>query len=163
MRQAPAVDVEAVAEALWRRLRDAILAEGRLAAFEFRPETPGAPRLPGLAAVADDPDALDELALDVTLRALGALADRTNFRILSAAGKDAAAPVAGVARAAGLPELAVTERVHALAQVGLAARDLERGAVAVTPAGQGLAGLVEEVAQGVRRRLSQGLPALLGS
>jgi hypothetical protein len=113
--------------------------------------------------VADDSAALDDLALDVTLRAVGALADLANFRILSAAGTDAAAPVAGVARAAGLPELAVTERVHALAQAGLAARDLERDAVTATPAGQGLAGLVEEVAQGVRRRLSQGLPALLGS
>jgi hypothetical protein len=161
MTDSRARDVEAVAEGLWLRLRDAALAEERLRAFAFSPEAPAAAGPGDPVALAQDRAAAHDLARDFTLRALAAMADPENFRILRAAREGAS--IAAVARAVGLSELAVTERVHALAQVALAARDVERNRLEPTAAGRGLVRLVEALTEGVRERLARGLPALPSS
>lgn len=160
-------DAEAVAEGLWRRLRDVLLAERRLEGFEFFPESPSGSPATRLAALAADERAVAALARDLALRSLGALADGVNFRILSAAHGSARegrpALLTGIAEEVGLAELAVAERVHALAQVGLAARDVENRGVVVTAAGRDLVVLVQNLAEALRDRLARGLPALLAS
>ncbi len=155
------VDLEAIAEGLWLRLRDVILAERRLERFAFRPDAHEA-SVPGrLASLVGDASALDRLAQDVTLRALAAGADAVSWRILGGLGGEGEL-MAAMARRLDLPELALAERVGALAQAGLAARDLERNAVLPTPAGQGLVAFVDALARALGDRLSRELPGLLG-
>ena len=155
-------DVEAVAEALWLRMRDVVLAERRLERFTFAPEAADAGGPERLAALAQDAAALSALARDVTLRALAAASDPVSLLILR--GRDGQAlAMAEMAARVGLPELAVGERVNVLAQAGLATRDQERDAVVPTAAGVGLAALVDALAAGLADRLRRELPALLAS
>lgn len=157
---APAVDLDAVAEGLWRRLRDVVLAERRLERFAFTEE----PRAPtgarGLTAQAGDAAAVADLARDMTLRALAATADPTSCRLLEALG-DTSLALGDLAAALGLPPLAVSERVGALAQLGLATRDLERDSVSATTAGRGLAAVVRTISSGLEARWRAGAEALL--
>jgi hypothetical protein len=153
-----ALDTDVVAEGLWRRLRDVVLAERRLERFAFAEQATAPDRL---VALAHDAAALTELAQDVTLRALAVAADGGNYRVLAALGGEPR-PLDQLSRGLGLPPLAVSERVAALAQVGLAARDLERDDVAGTPAGRGLVALVDTIAAGLAARCRAGLGALLG-
>lgn len=154
-------DLAAVAEGLWRRIRDVALAERRLERFTFVPEAPEAADTGGrLAALAGDEAALGVLARDLTLRALAAAADGTNYRLLRCLGAEPVG-LAEVSLQAALPPLAVTERVSALAQLGLAARDLERDGVAETVAGRGVVGLVEAIAADLAARCRRGLGDVL--
>ena len=156
-------DVEAVADGLWLRLRDVILAERRLERFSFTPEVADAGVSVRLAALAGDPDALGRLARDVTLRALAAGSDPANAQILSALEDGRPAPLAELASRTGLPGLALAERVGALAQAGLAARDVEADAVLPTAAGRGLASFFDALTRALADRLSRELPRLLGA
>ena len=156
-------DLAAVADGLWLRVRDAILAERRLERFTFAPEAPAAGGGRGsLAALVDEAEAPARLSRDVTLRALAAASDPINCRILDGLDGPPVA-MAELARRVGLPGLALSERVSALVQVGLAARDLEKDAVVPTAAGEGLAALVDAVAKRLAERLRRELPALLAS
>ncbi len=150
-----------LAEGLWRRLRDVLLAERRLESFTFAPETEGARAAsPGrLAALAADDSAIADLARDLTLRALAAATDGVNYRVLACLGSE---PVGldAVARALGLPPLAVSERVHALAQLGLASRTLEQDGVGETVAGRGLVRLVETLGGELAARCRAGVGSL---
>jgi hypothetical protein len=146
-----AAEVEALAEGLGRRLRDVMLAERRLETFAFSPEQPAAERPARLARLLEDEGALASVARDLTLRALGVAGDGVNYRLLSRiAGQ--AVELDDLAVALGLPPLAVSERAGALAQAGLAARDVERDAVAATAAGRAVVALVERLAAGLVAR-----------
>lgn len=158
----PGGEAALVAEGLWLRLRDAILAERRLEAFEFSPDGPAAEDRTALSALDRDPEGQEALARDMTLRAVAAVGDPMNFRILCALGTGTWVPVSEVARQVGLPELATTERVHALAQAGLATRAVETHSVVATAAGRGLSALIQAVAEGVADRLRRELPPLAG-
>lgn len=153
--------LDTAAEGLWLRLRDVLLAEQRIERFEFSPEAPGGVT-DRLLALRRDRDARLALARDLALRSLAALTDSTNFRILGSLGGGGPVPLVDVARAAGLGPVAAAERVHALAQVGLAARDVERSCAVQTAAGRGLGLLVEALAAAVTERMERALPALLG-
>jgi hypothetical protein len=150
--------VEALAGGLWRRLRDVVLAERRLEQFAFAPGA--AAPADRLAALGQDDAALAALALDMTLRALAAAADGVNYRLLAAVG-DEPVSLDEVARTLGLPPLAVSERIGALAQVGLVARDLERDAIVGTEAGRGALLLVRSVGAALHARGRAEVPSLL--
>jgi hypothetical protein len=151
-----AVDLDTVAEGLWQRLRDVLLAERRLAGFAFDPE----PTSEALPAPLDGGDAaIGAVARDLALRTLAAAADATNYRLLVLIG-EASMGVHDLAAASGLPTLAVRERVAGLVQVGLAARELERDTVRGTPAGRALVALVEEIGGGLAARCRAGRSAL---
>jgi DNA-binding HxlR family transcriptional regulator len=152
-----AFDPDAVAEGLWRRLRDVVLAERRLERFAFSEESAAPDRLSALAV---DASALADLARDVTLRALAVATDGGNHRVLAALGDDPRS-LGQLSQALGLPALAVSERVAALAQVGLAARNVERDDVSGTAAGRGLVALVEAISAGLAARCRAGLGSLL--
>jgi hypothetical protein len=144
---------DAIAEGLWQRLRDAALAERRLEAFAFS-EGAGRPRR---EAAGDE--ALATLARDVTLRAVGAAADPTGYRVLTGLA-GGPVPLDALARAIALPPLALSERLGALAQAGLARRALDRDEAEATEAGRGLVALIDAIAAGVRDRCRAGLGAL---
>jgi hypothetical protein len=142
-----AAALDDLADGLARRLRDAALAERQLERFAFTEDGENAGRR--VAALAHDDAALAALARDLALRALAAAVD--GYAVLTRLGTEPTS-VDAVAQALGLPALAVTERVGALAQLGLAARDLEHDALAVTPAGRSLVALVDVLAAAIATR-----------
>ncbi|HET8577635.1 MAG TPA: hypothetical protein VFO18_11085 [Methylomirabilota bacterium] len=154
-------EVATVAEALWLRVRDVVLAERRLERFAFDPEPAAGSLRRGLDAVAGDAEALSGLARDVALRAVAAAADPVNFRILSSLGAPDGLALGELSGRVGLPPLALAERLGALAQAGLAGRDLERERAFATPAGRGLSGMVDALAARLNARMKEELPALL--
>ena len=161
-------DLATVADGLWLRMRDVILAERRLERFTFAPETPEGGASGPLSALAGDKEAASAMARDMALRAVAAGAEGVNFRILSGLGEsgpggEAPVGLGELARRVGLPELAVSERLNALAQAGLVRRDLERHAAIATKAGRGLVGLLEALGGALGERMSRGLPELLDS
>ena len=153
--------IDELAEGLWGRLRDTILALRRLETFTFVPENPGV-GTEWLRALLENPRLLDEVATEAALRALRTGAEAVNFRILTHLADGNPVPLAELAKSTGLPRLVLSERVNDLVQVGLAGRDLETDAIAPTPATRGFLDLVE----GLRQRLAQDaqkhLPSLLG-
>ncbi|MBI4635579.1 MAG: hypothetical protein HY727_04440 [Candidatus Rokubacteria bacterium] len=151
--------LDMVAEGLWRRMRDVAMAERGLERFAFAPETGDARSTGRLRDLAADPAALSVLARDVTLRALVAAADAVNYRLLLGLGRESV-DLDGLSRALGLPPLAVTERINGLAQLGLAARDLERDGASETMAGRGLVALIEAISAGLGERCRAGLGTL---
>jgi len=137
---APCVSPQ-LTRALAARLRDATAAGERLASFAF---SEGAPE-PG-AELREG----DELAVahDFLLRVLHGVSEPVSWRVLAAVvGEPDENGVAldALVEALELPRLALTERVNALIQLGLMARDLEHDRVAASPAGWGLFELVCEL------------------
>jgi hypothetical protein len=153
----PCVSPE-LARALAARLRDAVAAGEQLGSFAFTEGTPS----PG-------PELRDgeELAAahDFLLRVLHGISEPLSWKVLAAVvtqdGGDGAEDdlpslsLDALADRLELPRLAVTERVNALIQLGLMARDLEHDSVTPSPAGQALFELVCELDAEIARWLSK--------
>ena len=86
----------------------------------------------------------EEIATEMTLGALRAVADATNYVILKALrGSDAS--LEELMAASRLGRFAARERLGQLAAAGLAVRDPQSGRVRATRLSMGLVGLVERV------------------
>jgi hypothetical protein len=138
-----------LARALAARLRDATAAGERLASFAFTEGTPApGPELrPG-----------EELAAahDFLLRVLNGVTEPISWRVLAAvAPAESGVPLDELAGVLELPRLAVTERVNALIQLGVMARDLEHDSVTASPAGEALFELVCELDAEIARWLAK--------
>jgi hypothetical protein len=131
------VDASLVAKGLEARLADVDATIRRHRAFAFGPADPPPP-----ARGAGDPLAL---ARDLVRRALTAVADATNDRLLRRLA-DGDATLAELAAVADVPYGVVWERVHDLVQVGLAGHDLDGDRAGLTGAGAALVELVDELA-----------------
>lgn len=153
--------IDALAEGLWGRLRDTILALRRLETFTFAPENSGE-TTEWLPALLKDPRLLDKVATEVVLRALRTGAEAVNFHILTHLAGGNPVSLAELAEATGLPRLVVSERVNDLVQVGLAGRDLEKDAVVPAPATRGFLDFVKELRRRVTQDAAKQLPTLLG-
>ncbi|MEK7278142.1 MAG: hypothetical protein AAB427_12395 [Chloroflexota bacterium] len=92
-------------------------------------------------------------ATDISLRALRAAADPINFSILAFLSTQASVPFAELEKAAGLGRLALTERVNDLAQVGLAARNIDTDQVQGTAGGAALVGLINSISEATAKQL----------
>jgi hypothetical protein len=101
-----------------------------------------------------DDGVLRDAAADMTLRALRAAADPTNFAILTFLSAHAAAPIAELERASGLGRLALTERVNDLVQVGLAGQNIDTHQVQGTAAGAALVGLIDSIREATTKKLA---------
>jgi hypothetical protein len=146
-----------LARALAARLRDANAAGEQLASFAFTEgaPAPGPELRPG-----------EELAAahDFLLRVLHGVSEPVSWRVLAlvvagaqeaGAADEAGFPLDALSDALELPRLAVTERVNALIQLGLMARDLEHDTIAPSPAGTALFELVCELDAEIARWLSK--------
>lgn len=99
--------------------------------------------------------ALREAATDMTLRALRAAADPTNFAILAFLSAHTSAPMAELETATGFGRLALAERVNDLVQVGLAGRNIDTDHVQGTAAGAALVGLIHNIGEATAKRLAE--------
>ncbi len=108
-----------------------------------------------LAAQAEG--ALREAAAEMTLRALRAAADSTNFAILTFLSARASAPTAELEKSTGLGRLALNERVNDLVQLGLAGRNIDTDHVQGTAAGAALVGLIESISEATAKKLAEAL------
>jgi len=99
--------------------------------------------------------ALREAATDMTLRALRAAADPTNFAILAFLSAHTSAPIAELETATGFGRLALAERVNDLVQVGLAGRNIDTDHVQGTAAGAALVGLIHNIGEATAKRLAE--------
>ncbi len=130
------VDPGVLGKALGARLAEVQAAMSRYDAFAYRPDE---------ASRGDDEQAGDpeRAARDFVLVALATAADPLSYTLLRRmAGGDAT--LAELGAAAGLPRLAVWERLANLVAAGLAGRSLEADTAGLTPAGAALVELVEE-------------------
>jgi len=106
-----------------------------------------------LAAQGDG--ALQEAATDMTLRALRAAADPTNFAVLAFLSAHTSAPIAELEKAVGLGRLALNERLNDLVQVGLAGRNIDTDHVQGTAAGAALVGLIHSISEATATKLAE--------
>ena len=86
----------------------------------------------------------DEIATEMTLGALRAVADATNYAILESLRRSDAS-LEELMAASRLGRFAARERVGQLAAAGLAVRDPQSGRVRATRLSSGLVGLVERI------------------
>jgi hypothetical protein len=136
------VDPRVLGKALGARLAEVRAAMSRYDAFAYRPDevSRGDDEQTGDPKQAGDQDVA---ARDFVLVALAAAADPASYTLLRRmAGGDAT--LAELGAAAGLPRLAVWERLATLVATGLAGRSLEADTAGLTPAGAALVALVEE-------------------
>lgn len=127
-----------LARALAARLRDATAAGEQLASFAFTEGTPA----PGPELREGE-----ELAAahDFLLRVLHGVSEPVSWNVLAAVAGEDHVSLDALCRQLELPRLTITERVNALIQLGLMARDLEHDGVTVSPAGTSLFELVCEL------------------
>ena len=95
-----------------------------------------------------------EIATEMTLAAVHAVADGTNYRMLLAM-RGAGASADELMAASGLGGFAARERIGQLASTGLASRDPQSDRVTATRLGQGLVGLVERVCERFAAKLDE--------
>ena len=108
-----------------------------------------------LAAQGDG--ALQEAATDMTLRALRAAADPTNFAVLAFLSAHTSAPIAELEKAVGLGRLSLNERLNDLVQVGLAGRNIDTDQMQGTAAGAALVGLIQSIGETTAKKLAEAL------
>ncbi|HLF02218.1 MAG TPA: hypothetical protein VI547_09605 [Anaerolineales bacterium] len=101
-----------------------------------------------------------EAATDMTLRALRAAADPTNFAILKFLSAHTSTPIAELETAISGGRLALVERVNDLVQVGLAGRNIDTDQVQGTAAGAALVGLIESISEAAAKKLGEALQSV---
>jgi len=94
-------------------------------------------------------------AQEVFLRALGALSDPINFRLLKGLDPLLAASLPDLMEATGLERVAVSERLNDMVQVGLVSRELIDDQIRCTDLATGLVTWVEGMAQGSGEQLGE--------
>jgi len=156
--------VDLVAEGIWARLRDMVMARSRWDRFVRDPEGKSGGEAP-LASAPPAPDEAERLATELVLRALRVGVDPVSHRMLERLTREDVVPLEALAETTGLPPIALHEKVADLVQVGLAVHDLERREVHATPLASGLALIVGEIARRLAGLMAERWPetAALGA
>ena len=100
-----------------------------------------------LETFSQDEEGAKAAARELVLRALRAISDRINYRILQQTSNMESRPVSEVMQILGLGRVEAVERIHDLVQVGALSQDLVSGSVQVTLLGAALAGMVERTSE----------------
>ncbi len=135
-----------LAEGLWARLRDILMAQSRWDGFVHDPEGGSAQPLP-------PPDESERLAAEMTLRALRVGVDPVNHAILRRLAQQDEVALVALMEQTGLSRVALIETINDLSQVGLASYEVETRKVRATAGATGLLGLLDEVRDRLARRI----------
>jgi len=151
-----------LAEGIWQRLKEIVLARMRLEAFVFSPETDlkdGANRW--LDSLVQDRAQAEHLAHELVLRLFQVGVEAMNYKILSHLKTERSLTLSSLAQMTGLPVLLVAERTSDLAQAGLAARNIEKDSVEATSLTDTLVELIEGGAQELSKIMRDRLPGVI--
>lgn len=130
-----------LAEGLWSRLRDILMAQSRWDGFVHDPDGSG----PKAEPVPPSSEQGERLAGEMLLRALRVGVEPVNQAILLRLTHAEAVGLPALMELTGLPRVAVIERVKDLSQVGLASYAVETGEARATALAEGLLGFEDEV------------------
>jgi len=146
-----------VAEGIWARLRDIVMARSRWDRFVRDPAGASGGEAPSAMAPPASAEA-ERLAAELVLRALRVGVDPVSHRMLERLTREDVVSLEALAETTGLPPLALHEKVADLVQVGLAAHDFERCLVRATPLASGLLEIVGEIARRLAVRMAERWP-----
>ena len=131
-------EMDQLAEGLWMRLRDILMAQSRWDCFVHDPEGEKSQPLP-------PPEESERLAADMVLRALRVGIDPINHAILRRLTQENEVALTSLIEQTGLSRIALMETINDLSQVGLASYAVETRQVHATAGAIGLLGLLDEV------------------
>ncbi len=140
-----------LAEALWARLRNVLIALDRVDRLDTSADFVG-----WVEAFQCDGSQIQATARDWVLRAVRLASDPLNYAILSALRLDGS-PMAQLMTTTNLTRVELTERVQDLARVGLMTQALDSDRVEATAAGQGMVAWLESVSDKVAEHARAGL------
>lgn len=130
-----------LAEGLWSRLRDILMAQSRWDGFVHDPAGSG----PKIEPVPPSSEEAERVAGEMLLRALRVGVEPVSQAILLRLTHAEAVGLPALMELTGLPRVAVIERVKDLSQVGLASYAVETGEARATALAEGLLGFEDEV------------------
>ena len=145
--------VDAVVLGLFSRFKSLALALHRQDRLETAHDFVG-----WLERLQENGDEVDEIALDMTLRALRTATDPLNFLILQRLYRENSVSMRALMEVTGLGRVPLHERVNALMQAGLAVQELESDDVRATPVTGGVVELVENLQEALREAIQAWLP-----
>lgn len=140
-----------MAEGLYRRLRDILLAQSRWDSFVHDPEEEGHQE----ASPALSPEEATRVAAELVLRAFRAGLDPVNHLILARLVAEKAVHLSSLMELTGLPRIPLTERVNDLAQVGLASHSVDTREVHATSLAEGLLVMLAEIRDRLVRTMEE--------
>lgn len=147
-----------LADALWTRLRNVLIALDRIDRLESATDFAG-----WTESFQRDETQIMETARVWVLRAVHLASDPLNYQILCELSSAGGMSIAQLMQVTGLPRVDVTERVKDLAQVGYVAQAFETDSVQPTPAAQSIVAWLqaqqEQIAQRARAGLMKDNPA----
>ncbi|HYM62941.1 MAG TPA: hypothetical protein VEZ11_18790 [Thermoanaerobaculia bacterium] len=141
-------NLDLLAEGLWARLRDILLAQSRWDGFVRDPEG-------GQLQAVPPPDDRERVASEMVLRALHVAVDPVNNAILHLLAGEERVAIASLMEQTGLSRIGVIERVNDLSQVGLASYEVEAREARATAGASGLLGLFDDVSERLTRILEK--------
>ena len=140
--------LDVLADALWLRLRDILLAQSRWDDFVHDPE--GGPQEPS-----PEPDESGRLASEMILRSLRVAVDPVNHGILRRLVDDEDVALTSLMRQTGLSRIALVEAINDLSQVGLATYAVETRRVRATAGCAALLRILDEMRARLARMIEE--------
>ncbi len=141
-----------LAEGLWARLRNVLIALDRVDRLEGAGDFAG-----WVEAFQCDQDQIRATAQDWVLRAVRTASDPINYQILETVHTAGQMSIAQLMQATRLTRVDLTERVKQLAAVGLLVQSLESDAVQGTRAADGMLAWVEALVEQIAAHARAGL------
>ena len=144
--------MDELAEGLWTRLRNVLIALDRLDRLETASDFVG-----WVESFQGDDAQIERTTRDWVLRAVRLASDPVNYAILRALQQSGEMTIAQLMAATKLTRLELTERVKDLAQVGFIAQALDTDAVQGTRAAAGMVAWIESLREQIAERARAGL------
>ena len=151
-----AKSIETFASDLWHRFRAIALTIDQVDRFVGM--SPGGEVLEGesrwLQSLAENPEEIKGVALDLVLRAFRTALESSNYQIMAHLHEHSSATFQELMELSKLNRLSLNESVNDLIQVGLVSKDLQTGQVQITAAGEALMNLIKQIQETLAETIS---------
>ncbi len=148
--------IKTFASDLWHRFRTIALTIDQVDRFVGM--SPGGEFMEGesrwLQTLAENPDEIKEVALDMVLRAFRTALESPNHLIMAHLHEHSSASFQELMELSKLNRLSLSERINDLIQVGLVSKDLQTGQVQITAAGEALVTLIKQFQETLAETIS---------